>query len=408
MLFLIFNGEVDNVYNDEDKLENIRKLKEEMEKELKKKGLLKEDKSQKSKKADYEDEEIINKLKQAVVQTHLDINESLSLYLINSKDYDASIENVIRTLEIFIQKATDVEKRLIYSGLVKFLRKDFKGAINEFSNTASLQGRYNLLLTKMYSGDNISNELASFLKGNPSSLEPFLLLVEKTLIDGDLESLEKVLKALSKLSSFWELVYSLYTQTAGEENLSKATRERIFSALVFLYANYVRNQSDVSISNNTCLSVHRAILRGETVTSPDFCIMGNLYNEARRYIREGRIEISKINKFHQTPEGSLFFGFYFFNEGQNTMAKKYFDIFKNKVKDYEIVFSDLKYNKVGMSQFLNPRLFNINGEKSDTNNIFETCNKYKGREIIVKYKNPEFVRLVFSEEHCFLLYSAKK
>ncbi len=396
------------MYSDEDKLENVRKLKEEMEKELRKKGLLREDKVQKNKKVDYEDEEIVSKLKQSVTQTHLDINESLSLYLINSKDYDASMENVLRTLEIFIQRATDVEKKLIYTGLVKLLRKDFKGAINEFSNTVSIQGRYNYLVTGLYSGNNVSVEIANFLKSNPNSIEPFLLLAEKTLIDGDLESLEKVLKALSKLSPFWELVYTLYTQTAEEENLSKATRERIFSALVFLYANYVRNQNEVSISNNTCLSVHRAILRGETVTTPEFCIVGNLYNEARRYIREGKIEISKVNKFIQTIEGTLFLSFYFFNEGQNTMAKKYFGNFKNKVKDYEIILTELKYNKVGMTQFLNPKVFNIVGEKSDTNDIFEACNKYKGREIIVKYKNPEFVRLVFSEEHCCLLYSDKK
>ncbi len=399
---------MNKVYSDEDKLENVRKLKEEMEKELKKKGLLRDDKVQKNKKVDYEDEEIVNKLKQSITQTHLDINESLSLYLINSKDYDASMENVLRTLEIFIQRASDVEKKLIYTGLVKLLRKDFKGAINEFSSTASIQGRYNYLVAGLYSGNNVSVEIANFLKSNPNSIEPFLLLVEKTLIDGDLESLEKVLKALSKLSQFWEIVYALYTQTAEEETLSKATRERIFSALVFLYTQYVRNQSDLSRSNNTCLSVHRAILRGETVTTPEFCIVGNLYNEAKRYLREGKIEISKVNKFIQTPEGMLFLGFYFFNEGQNTMAKKYFDNFKNKVKDYEIILTELKYNKVGMTQFLNQKVFNIVGEKSDTNDIFEACNKYKGREIIVKYKNPEFVRLVFSEEHCFLLYSGKK
>jgi hypothetical protein len=110
-----------------------------------------------------------------------------------------------------------------------------------------------------------------------------------------------------------------------------------------------------------------------------------------------------LKKFDRAPETKLFFGFLFYNDGNYTAAQEYFRKFEMQVDHYTIYGKPLKQSKIGIEQFTGlPRDFaEINMAPGG---IFETIQSYKGYDFYVYFKNLEFVRLVFSEEHCKINY----
>ncbi|MGQ9856108.1 MAG: hypothetical protein ACUVQF_05175 [Fervidobacterium sp.] len=389
--------------NEEDKLKNIMKLKEELEKDLKKKGLLK-DKKQETSKSSTVDESTMKRLKESVVKSsHIVPEESLTLYNINLQDYDASIEDVIKALRIFSVKTTNMNHKLIFEGLIKLLEGNAKGAKESFSQAQGIEAQYNRLLASLYNGEDVSQELAIFLKSYPDSIYPLLLILERELLKGTADGIEKILTILAKRSPFWNLIYELFKDIYSEESVTLAVREKIFASLILLLFVYVDRTKDLPIQNHNCLNVHKAFLRGETISAPEWCIFGRIASEARRYLAGYRIEISSLRNIEKSPEGKLFLGFVYLNEKNRVFAEQYINAFEKQVGDYKLYKKPLKQSKIGIEQFIAfPSDFEPVEEKIS---IIEFVTKNPGYDIYVRYRKFEFVRLVFSEEHCKINYS---
>ncbi|WP_448378155.1 hypothetical protein [Fervidobacterium sp.] len=392
--------------NEDDKLRNLMKLKEELEKDLKKKGLLKEKKTDKQKPSTV-DEETIKKLRESIVTTaHLSEDKSLTLYDINFQDYDASIDDVLKTLKTFMMRVTNINWKIIYEGLIRLLEGSISKAKESFQQASGVEANYNRLLSAMYNGEDISQEAITFLKNNPEQIYPLLLLLERELLKGTGDGIEKILTLLARKSSIWNLVYEMYLNKATEETLNAAVREKGFATLVVLLGVYIDSNRDYPIQNHTCLNVHKAYLRGETITAPEWCVFGQLAIEARKFLAGYQVDLNKIRKFEKTPEGKLFLGMFYYNMKNRTITEQYLKAFEGQVSEYKIYAKPLKQSKIGMEQFIHlPRDFQpVNESKG----ILEFIEKNPGYDIYISFRSTEFVRLVFSEEHCKINYSSKR
>ncbi|MGC8902110.1 MAG: hypothetical protein ACP5KD_02010 [Fervidobacterium sp.] len=389
--------------NDEkDKLEKILRLKKELEEDLKKKGLLKE-KPKETKESKY-DEETVKRLKESMVSTaHISEDESLTFFDINANDYDASIDTISKTLTIFAQRTKNINYKFIFEGLISLLKADFKRAVNLFEQAKGIESIYNKLLAQLYMGQDITQDAINFLKSYPESTYPLILLLEKELIRGSAENLQKIIALVSKKSEFWNLIYNLFIDSATEENVSKAIRENKFAPLIVLLNAYLDYTKDIPIQNNVCLNVHRAYMRGESVNAPAWCPFGQLIFLARKYLSGYKLDFQSIRKFEKSPEFKLFIGFYHYNEKNYPFAREYFKAFETQVGTYTILTKPLKQPRVGIEQFTTaPKDFTY--EKYENMPIIDFLSQNPGYDVYVNYRKFEFLRLVFSEEHCSINY----
>jgi len=391
--------------NYDEKLKNVLKLKQELEKDLKKKGLLKND-TQERQKSSTVDEETMKRLKESVITTaNITDEKSLTLYDINYQDYDANIPDLVKTLKSFSVKSSNINHKLIFEGIVKMLDGDVKKAGESFKQASGIEAKYNALLSSIYSGEDQSQDIVAFLKQNPESIYPLLLLLEREILKGTCDGVGKITNLLSKKSPFWAFIHELYLENASDETLATAVREKGFAALVMLLSIYIDKTKDYPIQNHTCLNVHKAYLRGETITAPDWCVFGQLATEARKYIAGYKLDLSKIQRFEKTPEAKLLLGMVYINEKNTTLATQYIQSFEKQVGTYSLYVKPLKQSKIGMEQFIHiPTEFEpLDNQMS----ILDFVSNNPGYDIYVKYRNIEFVRLVFSEEHCKINYSAR-
>jgi len=391
------------MFDEEDeKLKNLMKLKAEMEKDLEKKGLLRERKD--TQKPSAVDESVLKKLREnVVVSAQLKEEESLTFYNINAQDYDSDLNTIEKAVKNFQAKTSDASRRIIFEGLLSLLHGEFEKAKRSFSQVNAIEARYNMILAKLYNGEDIASDIAQFLKGYSESIYPLLLLLESEMLRGNSVNIEKVLTILARRSLFWSLISAMYMGTANEEAINKAIRERIFSSLVLMLSVYTDSSKDYPMQSHTCLNVHKAYLRGETIQAPNWCLFGQLASEARKYLAGYKIDLGKLKKFERAPETKLFFGFIFYNDGNYATAQKYFKEFEMQVNEYTIYKKPLKQSKIGMEQFTTlPRDFEE--VKMSSGGIFETIKSHNGYDFYIYFKNLEFVRLVFSEEHCAVNY----
>ncbi|MEN3042082.1 MAG: hypothetical protein ABDH59_02085 [Fervidobacterium sp.] len=388
--------------NDDEKLKNIMKLKAELEKDLKKKGLLKE-KSKESKDLKY-DEEAVRKIKENITTSaHITEEGSLSIYDINFQDYDASIDSIEKTLRIFSQKTANLNWKLIFEGLSSMLSGDLKKAHSSFEQASGIEAQYNKLLTELYVGQDISQQLVAFVKNNPDSIYPLLLLLERELLKGTADGIEKVLLLLTKKSSFWNLIYRMYTNLANADDVAKAVREKGFASLILLLSVYIDNSRDYPLQNHTCLNVHKSYLKGETSTAPEWCLFGQLIIAARKYLSGYKIDVQKLRRFEKSPEMKLFLGFLHYNEKNTSLAREYFKAFETQVGRYKIYTKPLRHSKIGMEQFI--AIPNDFKELAAENlSITDFLKDNTSVDLYISYRNHEFLRLVFSEKHCKINY----
>lgn len=384
--------------NENDKLENIMKLKAELEKDLKKKGLLKE-KPKDTKETKY-DEETIKRLKENITTSaHINEEESLTLYSINFQDYDGSIDSIEKTLRVFSQRTTNLNRKFIFEGLINLLSGDLKRAHSFFEQSNGVEAQYNKLLTELYLGQDISQQVVYFLKKNPDSIYPLLLLAERELIKGTGDGIEKILQLLSKKSAFWNLIYQMYLNSANSDDVGKAVREKGFASLVLLLSVYVDNSKDYPVQNHTCLNVHKSFLRGESVSAPEWCLFGQIMIAARKYLSGYKLEIQNLRKFEKAPEMKLFLGFLHYNEKNLPVAREYFKMFETQVGKFKIFVKSLKQSKVGMEQFIAlPNDFTQLA--AENTSIIEFLKDNPTVDVYINFRNYETLRLVFSEEHC--------
>ena len=194
--------------NEDEKLKNLMKLKAEIEKDLEKKGLARGKKE--TQKASSVDETVLKKLREnTVVSAQIKEEDSLTLYNINAQDYASDLEEIERAIKNFQMKTSDMNRKIIFEGLIDLLHGEFEKAKNSFSKVKSIESYYNLLLTKIYGGEEITNDITQFLKGYPDSIYPLLLLLEFELLRGNPTNIEKVLSILAKRSLFWSMITPL-------------------------------------------------------------------------------------------------------------------------------------------------------------------------------------------------------
>lgn len=388
--------------NENEKLENIMKLKAELEKDLKKKGFLK-DKPKDAKETKY-DEETIKRLKENITASaHINEEDSLTIYGINFQDYDASVDSIEKTLKVFSQKTTNLNRKFIFQGLINLLSGDLKKAHSSFEQSSGIEAQYNKLLTELYLGQDISQQVVLFLKNYPDSIYPLLLLGERELTKGTADGIEKILQLLSKKSAFWNLIYEMYLNSATSDDVAKAVREKGFASLVLLLSVYVDNSRDYPVQNHTCLNVHKSFLRGESASAPEWCLFGQIMIAARKYLSGYKIEMQNLRKLEKAPEMKLFLGFLHYNENNLSVAREYFKMFETQVGKFKIFTKSLKQPKIGMEQFIAlPNDFTQLAAENTSIIDFLKGNPFV--DVYINYRNFEALRLVFSEEHCRINY----
>ncbi len=259
------------------------------------------------------------------------------------------------------------------------------------------------MLTELYLGQDISQQVVSFLKNNPDSIYPLLLLVERELTKGTADGIEKILQLLSKKSAFWNLIYEMYLNSANSDDVAKAIRDKGFASLVLLLSVYVDNTRDYPVQNHSCLNVHKSFLRGETASAPEWCLFGQIMVAARKYLSGYKIEIQNLRKFEKAPEMKLFLGFLHYNEKNLPVAREYFKMFETQVGRFKIFTKSLKQSKVGMEQFIAlPNDFTQLA--AENTSIIDFLKDNPSVDVYINYRNYESLRLVFSEEHCKINY----
>jgi len=93
----------------------------------------------------------------------------------------------------------------------------------------------------------------------------------------------------------------------------------------------------------------------------------------------------------------------YYNMNNRTIAEQYLKAFEAQVSEYKIYAKPLKQSKIGMEQFIRvPTGFQ---PVSEDKGILEFIEENPGYDIYANFRNTEFVRLVFSEEHCKINYS---
>ncbi|HUM76111.1 MAG TPA: hypothetical protein PLC31_04935, partial [Fervidobacterium sp.] len=194
------------MFDEEDeKLKNLMKLKAEIEKDLEKKGIFRE--KRETQKTSAVDETVLKKLREnVVVSAQLKEEESLTFYNINAQDYDSDLEAIEKAIRNFQTRTSDPNRRIIFEGLLNLLRGEFEKAKRSFSQVNTTEAHYDMILAKLYNGEDISNDIAQLLKGYSDSIYPLLLLLESELLRGSSLNIEKVLTILARRSLFWNLI----------------------------------------------------------------------------------------------------------------------------------------------------------------------------------------------------------
>ncbi|QTA38842.1 hypothetical protein JYK00_04875 [Thermosipho ferrireducens] len=385
----------------DDKLKNILKLKEELEKDLKKKGLIK--KIEKRSGSGKGKDSISKELREKIMGfANILPEKSYSIFDINSQDYDADIESVKRTLKKFSAESRDLWKVNIYNGLIELLDGNFKVAFEKFKESDHFIGEYNAILSELYDGKNVAQEILNFIKQYPKSIYPYLLLLEYELSQGNSNQFSRILNILEKMSKVFAFVKDVYMKKKNEESLKFMIREKLFIPLIFLFNAYISGESpDKFQSKHTCLAFHKSYLKGDYFSKiPKYCVKGNMAVAAKSYLSGKEIDLDFLNLFAKTPEYKLFFGFYYYNKNEKDKAKKFFEDFENSVEFFEIHVKELKDKKVGIRQFF--QFFT--GSTIVKMGIFSALEKFENKDLFVHYYDSEMIRLLFSEKHCKSLY----
>ncbi|ONN27795.1 hypothetical protein XJ44_02175 [Thermosipho affectus] len=374
----------------EDKLKNILELKKKLEKELVKTGKKKKEKIKNNPKSGKD----IKKLKEKLIKkANISKEDSYTIFDINKQDYDASIEEIINTLRKF--STTDK----IFLALINILEGNFDEA-SKFLNQNTVISKYNLLLTKLYKKQNISNEIVEFIKNNTHSIYPYLLLLEYYIANGLSKNFSKILSQLSNIDSFFKIILDAYMGNQIDTNtLKNIIKTKVFPSLTLFFIKKKNFESENTKS--FCLNTNYSLIEGKIPPNRPYCIKSVFANTAWALLNGREINLNNLKRFEKTPEYNLFFGFFYYNNNLFEKSKIFFSKFENQVEKYEIKLLFKKETFVGLKQFYYiPRGY----QKKLSGNIFDIIHQNPEYDFYVEYFDPEVVRLLFSEKHCKLIY----
>lgn len=390
--------------NNDDKLKNILKLKEELEKDLIKKGKIKNKSEQKSRKVqDLEQMKIIKE--KIIKEANLAADKTLSIFDINSQDYDSSVMDVIKTLRKFLINEKSPEKRTLFLAILNILEGNFEKNKTLLENQNDVIFKYNYLLSRMYNREDVIKEIIQFVKNFPDSIYPYLLLLEYYLIEGNFSNFSKILSLTSKINNFFKIIYQVYTNTLEDVGIVKSVvMHKKFTELLL----YIIKQKSLETENTKsyCLNVNYSKKEGTIPNPKEYCIKANFAQAAWSIVNNRKFDESKLKIFEKTPEYNLFYGFYYLNKQELENAKKYFEKFENQVENVSVKIIAKTTSYIGMRQFYQNIKSNI--FKEERGKILEVINNYPLHDFIVEYFDPEIVRLLFAEKHCCIVYGGNK
>ena len=422
---------MENINDPDPKLLSILKLKEELEKDLKKMGKFSEKPIMRK-----ESSNVSRKVKiELTPSSVVDPSKINSLFDINYQDYGASDESIIKALKKAVVKTGSVKKRILTEGIIKLLDRKFDEAIKIFSENSDPEFKYMLGVTKLYKGDaDILDYTVNFLKTDTKSFYPFLLMAEILISLGRYSEAAKFLEASFKLSKnpYIGLVHNLYIGNHGvaKKLFNICTSRGGFKTLLALLSIYLEPDYDkakkitesVLKKDDACTTSIGGFWTGKIPSNAlerfPYCPRIAVYKLSSKYYSGENISESirsYLSKFID-PLVTLFLGFYYFNEGKKEEADKHFKRFLNMIESVKVSIIKARTisKPVGIRMFHAP----VDGAVIKTlstlsydslNNILmelTTSTGYRKYELDVKVKfnDPEILRLLFGSRHCRMIY----
>ncbi len=408
------------------RLRNILKLKAEFEKELARMGKLKKKPSATSRKRDVKLKIDISppaNVKASDVRNILDINR---------QDYDADDAAVIKALKRGLPRIGDVRRRTLVEGILKLLEGDLESAKDAFSRFDTVDFKYMLGLTKLYSSDvDVLGYAVNFLKDNPKSFQPYLLMSEMMISLGRYGDAVKFLNVAKALTGdvYLDLVLRVYNGDVEAKKLfAVAVNRGEFRTLLAILSIYMEDDPDkgrkiataLRKRVNPCCRFVSAFWLSENPSFEyekyAFCPRLTVMNWARKFEMEELSEDPRESAVFVDPVADLFFGIYSYSIGEFKSADEYFKRFSEKVENYEVkvVKSPSVVSKLGIRMFYEPvqgdTVIRFRELSSERINIALEKAKKMGipvnhTDILVSYRDPEILRLFFGYRHCKFLYS---
>ena len=409
------------------RLKNILKLKEAFEKELMKMGKLKPKPKKESTSA--------SKLKinvEIAPSALVNAADTWTVIDLNRQDYDASDAAIAKALRKTIVKVGDIRQRTMVEGIIKLLEGDYEGAKEVFSRFDSEEYKYMLGVAKLYSGDpEVLKYAIDFLKKNPSSMYPYLLMSEIMIGLGRYQEAERFFEAAAKISKdvYINLVLGVYREDPAAGKLFPiAVNKRGYKALLAILSIFMEKDSEkakkiaesISKRDHSCCryisSYWGGTFKSEDAKKYPFCPRINVIRWARDFEAEKLDSDPRENAPWTDPLVDLFLGFYSMNVGEDDKAEEYFESFRSKVeiKKAYIFRSGKMVKKFGVRMFYEPMrpdpvlLFSDLSAKGIRQAFKEAMDMTKlGMEhldVFVDFRDPDILRLFFGQRHCKHLY----
>ncbi len=407
------------------RLKNILKLKAEFEKELEKMGKLKK------KKVSVKKQETRLKI-DISPPANVKATEVGNLLDINRQDYDSTDASVVKALRKGIYKIGDVRRRTLVEGIIKMLEGDLEGAREIFTRFDTPDFKYMLGLVKLYSSDpDVLEYSLGFLKKNPRSSQPYLLLTEVMISLGRYEDATKFLNVVKTLSGdpYIDLILKIYNgDKEAKKSFTYVVNKGGFRTLLAILSIYIEKSMEKGMKIAQALKkkdspCSRSVAHFWTSEDPSpdhekypFCPRLAVMTWARRFERDELDEDPRKGVLWTDPLVSLFLGIYSYSIGEVKSADEYFKKFEDSVGSYvvRVIKSQKVVSKLGMRMFYEP-------VQGDTVSLVKSLRSGElDRAILsakemnvpsnhidvkVEFRDPEILRLLFGFRHCKFLYS---
>ncbi len=416
---------------DEKKLLNILKLKEAFEKELEKKGKLKKTVKKKTEK------------KQPSVKLKIDVGPPAmvdasavnTILDINRQDYDASDSAVVKALKKTLNKVGNIKKRLLIEGIIDLLNGDHDKALEVFGRFADDEFRYMKGVALLYKGDpNVIEYAVKFLRDRSTNYLPYILMAEVLLSYEKYKDAVKFFSTAAKISKdpYFLLMSSVYNddQLTAKKLFPYCVNKGGYKLLVAILSIFTDMDSEKADKlsrslidkENACCKYHALYWSSYEISKEDekfpFCSRIKFMKVARQVYNGEMDSIPVELMIYSDPLKYLLSGIYEYNRENYGSADEHFKSFSENVEflNVEFIRQGAKTVKVfGMQQFFKYVYGDVVHTVSELSSkvlnesleflVKEKKFKKEELDLRVKFKDPEFLKMLFGQRHCKFIYS---
>lgn len=389
--------------NDQDeRILNLLRLKEEMEKELKKRGLLRDQRGGQRQHVSQPKIEIEPEI-------DLPVEKIWALYDLNYYAYGFADEILQKSLQRKLYSVKDEDHRYVLLNLIKLLR----GERIESPRTVSIYTESLKILSELYSmQDDVIKDTVHLLKNYPSHPLAYLTAAEVFLAFGKFLEAYKLFQMYSDLTKdpYVALVIEAYMEGQFDSSTFATCVSRdgyksmllIISALTEAEEKLMKIAPVLEKRNFACAQYVSSLNKGKASESFPYCSRLLIYREALKFVQSkdvdqallervavkdplARLLLVSIN-LKSDPTKSF--------EQLRALLKSVGEIFyvETEVTDKPpLVKNVIELRRVSKN-------FQILSKEEEVEEFLKTISSNKDAWIF--FKDPEYLRLYFGERHC--------